>query len=285
MKETISIILPARNEEESLQTLLPKLPGLYPDVEIIVVDDGSTDGTADLCKKHDIKVISRPYQMGNGASVKAGAREASGEILVFMDADGQHLPEDIPALLTEISTGYDMVIGSRSNSAQASWLRLAVNKFYNILASWITSHEIKDLTSGFRAVRANKFREFLHLLPNGFSYPTTITMAFFRAGYSVAYVPVKVQQRVGSSHIRPLRDGLRFLMIIFKIGTLYTPLKFFAPISFLIFMTGLFYYLYTYIYYKSFTNMSALLFSTSVLVFFIGIVSEQLTMLFYRDKK
>jgi glycosyltransferase involved in cell wall biosynthesis len=284
MLKKISIILPARNEGRSLEILLPDLISKYPEVEIIVVNDSSDDNTSDVCDRNNVKLISTPYQMGNGAAVKTGARVATGEFLVFMDADGQHLAEDIQTLLNKIEDGFDMVVGTRSNKAQSSLMRLIANKFYNKLASWITSQSIMDLTSGFRVVKAKHFREFLHLLPNGFSYPTTITMAFFRAGYSVSYVPVNVQPRLSSSHIRPIRDGVRFLLIIFKIGTLYTPLKFFAPISFIIFTIGLIYYGYTFITLGRFTNMSALLFSTSMLVFFIGIVSEQLTMLYYRDK-
>ena len=207
--------------------------------------------------------------MGNGAAIKTGARVATGDTLVFMDADGQHQPNDIQNLLSGMDAGYDMVVGCRENKAQANILRLVVNKFYNYLASWITSRSIKDLTSGFRAVNAKRFKEFLHLLPNGFSYPTTITMAFFRTGYSVAYVPVDVQPRIGTSHIRPLKDGVGFLLIIFKIGTLYSPLKFYVPISFLVFMTGISYYIYTFFTQSRFTNMSALLLTTSLLIFFI----------------
>jgi len=284
MKQSVSIIIPACNEQEGLKLILPKLRKLYPDTEIIVVDDGSNDGTAQVCNDNNVRVLSRPVKMGNGAAVKAGAREATGDLLVIMDADGQHDPEYIGSLLQQIDNGFDMAVAARDNDAHASLSRLSANKVYNQLATWITSQTIPDLTSGFRAVNAEKFREFLHLLPNGFSYPTTITMAFFRAGYSVAYIPVHVHPRIGSSHIRPLRDGLRFLLIIFKIGTLYSPLKFFAPISMLIFLTGFTYYLFVYFTEGRFTNMSALLFTTSILVFFIGIVSEQLTMLFYRDK-
>lgn len=281
----LSIIIPACDEAAGLSMILPTLTMLYPDAEVLVVNDGSTDNTEEICREHKATVINRPYRTGNGAAVKTGAREASGDVLVFMDADGQHNPADIASLLTELDKGHDMVIGSRSGQAHANIFRFGANSVYNLLASWITSRSIPDLTSGFRAVKADRFREFLHLLPNGFSYPTTITMAFFRSGYSVAYLPVDVKRRIGSSHIRPLRDGLRFLLIIFKIGTLYSPLKFFAPISFLIFMTGLAWYLYIYFMQGRFTNMSALLFTTSILVFFIGIVSEQLTMLYYRDKQ
>jgi glycosyltransferase involved in cell wall biosynthesis len=284
MTGKISIILPARNEAGSLASLLPDLISLYPKAEIIVVNDHSSDETEEICRKYHVKVINKPYQAGNGAAVKTGAREATGDVLVLMDADGQHRPEDVKKLLQEIDQGVDMVVAARENGAHASLFRMCANKIYNMLATWITAHRIPDLTSGFRAVRADRFREFLHLLPNGFSYPTTITMAFFRTGYSVSYIKADVQPRIGTSHIRPFRDGVRFLLIIFKIGTLYSPLKFFAPISFLIFMTGLSWYLFVYFTQGRFTNMSALLFTTSILVFFIGIVSEQLTMLYYRGK-
>ena len=281
----ISIIIPAYNDAQGLSSLLPDLIDAYPDAEILVVNDGSSDNTLEICREKHVSVITHPYNMGNGASVKTGARAATGDILLFMDADGQHQPADIKTLLDALDQKYYMVVGSRSKHAQSSWLRHVANKFYNYLATWITSNEIKDLTSGFRAVRANEFREFLHLLPNGFSYPTTITMAFMRAGYSVRFVPVNVQPCTGNSHIRPFRDGLRFLLIIFKVGTLYTPLRFFVPISLFFFLTGLSYYFYTFMSLGRFTNMSALLFSTSVLIFLIGIVSEQLTMLYYRDKQ
>ncbi len=285
MTTNISIILPSRNEAKSLSSLLPDLKSRYPTAEIIVVNDHSSDDTEKVVMKNDVITINHPYRMGNGAAIKTGARAASGDTLVFMDADGQHQPNNIHDLLSGIDAGYDMVVGCRENKAQANLLRLIVNKFYNFLASWITSHNIKDLTSGFRAVNAKRFKEFLHLLPNGFSYPTTITMAFFRTGYSVDYVPVDVQPRIGLSHIRPLKDGVGFLLIIFKIGTLYSPLKFYVPISILIFMTGISYYMYTFFTQGRFTNMSALLLTTSLLIFFIGIVSEQLTMLYYRDEK
>lgn len=280
----VSIIIPACNEAEGLALVLPGLTRLYPDAEILVINDGSTDQTAQVCETYHVRCINRPYRMGNGAAVKAGAREAIRNVLVFMDADGQHAPEDIAALLSLIDQGHDMVVAARAHAAHANLFRLGGNRIYNLLASVITGHKIPDLTSGFRAARADKFREFLHLLPNGFSYPTTITMAFLRTGYGVCFVPVNVKNRIGKSHIQPLRDGLRFLLIIFKISTLYSPLKFFAPISFMIFMAGFSWYIYIYLTQGRFTNMSALLFTTSILVFFIGIVSEQLTMLFYRDK-
>ena len=208
---------------------------------------------------------------------------ASGDILVFMDADGQHSAADIPKLLECLEAGYDMAVGARDAGGQANIGRGAANAFYNRVASWMTGHRIADLTSGFRAARAERFREFLHLLPNGFSYPTTSTMAFFRSAYPVAYVPIPVSKRVGTgSHIRPLRDGVRFLLIIFKIATLYSPLKLFAPTAVGFGLLGLSYYVWTFTTQGRFTNMSALLLSAAVIIFLIGLVSEQITSLTYR---
>lgn len=279
----LSIVIPAKNEAPGLARTLPALRQILPEAEIIVADDGSTDETAAIARSHGARVLSSPYPMGNGAAIKRGARQATGEVLVFMDGDGQHDPAQIPALLARLEDGYDMVVGARGAAGQASRGRGLANRFYNRLASWMTGFQIQDLTSGFRAVRAGKFREFLHLLPNGFSYPTTVTMAFFRSAYPVAYVPVPVAARIGAaSHIRPLRDGLRFLLIIFKIATLYSPLKLFVPASAAFFLLGTGYYAYTYLTENRFTNMSLLLFSAAVIIFLIGLVSEQITALTYR---
>lgn len=279
----ISIILPAKNEAEGLGRTLPALAMLYPDAEVIVVDDGSTDATPDVARRFGARVLSSPYSMGNGAAIKRGARAAKGEVLVFMDADAQHDPASIASLLDRLADGFDMVVGARDGNGQANFHRGMANRLYNFLASRMTGHQVRDLTSGFRAVRAERFREFLHLLPNGFSYPTTSTMAFFRSAYPVAYVPIPVAKRLGnSSHIRPLKDGVRFLLIIFKIATLYSPLKLFAPAALFFFAVGLGYYGYTYVTEQRFTNMSLLLFSASTIVFLIGLVSEQITSLMYR---
>ncbi len=202
-----------------------------------------------------------------------------------MDADGQHNANDVPAMLGKLQSGYAMVVGARNSRSQASLGRGLANRMYNWLASLMVGHRIPDLTSGFRAVRAEYFREFLHLLPNGFSYPTTITMAFFRAGYGVAYIPITARNRAGKSHIHPLRDGVRFLLIIFKVGTLYSPLKIFFPISVIFFLLGLARYLYTFIATHQFTVMSALLFITAILVFLIGLISEQITNLLFTTRQ
>jgi len=278
----ISIIIPTYNEAHGLRQVLPELFNQYPGAEIIVVDDGSTDDSGKVCEEWNVKHIKHPYNMGNGAAVKSGARAATGSILVFMDADGQHTPDEINTMLEKLDDGYDMVVGARSRKSQASLGRLLGNSLYNKFASWIVGHNIEDLTSGFRAVRAKHFKEFLHLLPNGFSYPSTITMAFFRSGYPVNYVPINVSRRVGNSHIKPMKDFVRFLLIIFRIGTLYAPLKIFLPISVANFVMGLGYYLYTYTVSGRFTNMSALLFIASLLIFLIGLISEQITMLLYQ---
>ena len=282
MSNLLSVVLPARNEATSLAQLLPPLCQLLPDAEIIVVNDGSVDDTLAVCAEFPVRVISHPYPKGNGASIKTGARAAHGEVIVFMDADGQHQPEDIPALLDKLAEGYDMVVGARKSGSHAGAHRAVANDVFSRLASWMVMHPIEDLTSGFRAVRAGKFRKFLYLLPNGFSYPTTVTMSFFRAGYGVAYVPIHTPRRIGKSHIRPLRDGVRFLLIIIKIGTLYSPQRLFLPISASFFLTGLGYYLYTYMYVGRFTNMSALLFISAIFTFLIGIVSEQISALHYK---
>jgi glycosyltransferase involved in cell wall biosynthesis len=279
----ISVVLPAKNEAVGLRRTLPAIRAHLPNAQIIVVDDGSSDGTATVAAELGVTVLSSPYSMGNGAAIKRGARAASGEILVFMDADGQHSADSIPALLAKLDEGYDMVVGARDGSGQANFHRGIANAFYNWLASHMTGFEVKDLTSGFRAVRSDKFREFLHLLPNGFSYPTTSTMAFFRSAYAVAYVPILVDKRVGNgSHIRPVKDGIRFLLIIFKIATLYAPLKLFAPVAVAFFVLGLSEYGYTFATMHRFTNMSTLLFSAAVIVFLIGLISEQITNLTYR---
>ena len=282
MNNPLSIILPAHNEAVNLRPLLEKLTVQFPDAEIIVVNDGSTDETVEICCSFRVRVATHPYSLGNGAAVKTGARVAQGETLLFMDADGQHDPADIPRLLTKLEEGYDMAVGARRDHSQASWGRGIANRLYNRLASWMANCQVLDLTSGFRAVRANRFREFLYLLPNGFSYPTTITMAFFRSGYPLSYVPIVAGRREGKSHIQPLQDGVRFLLIIFKIGTLYSPLKLFFPISAVFFLLGLGYYAHTFITQGRFTNMGTLLFIVAVLVFLMGLVSEQITSLFYQ---
>ena len=256
-----------------------------PDSEILVIDDGSTDKTKELAEQAGARVISHPYSQGNGAAIKTGARNANGEILIFMDADGQHDPQDIPRLLEKLEQGYDMIVGARKSNTHASLFRRFGNAFYNKLASLMTGHKIEDLTSGFRAVRADKFRKFLYLLPNGFSYPTTSTMAFFRSGFPVAYVPIHAGKREGKSHIKIFKDGIRFFVIILKIGALFSPMRLFLPISFFLFSLGLGYYSYTFVSQDRFTNMSALLFTSALMTFLMGLISEQISSLHYKSSE
>lgn len=277
----ISVVIPAKNESASIGQVIDSIKNQIPGAEMIVVDDGSEDDTAAVATNHGATVYSHPVSLGNGAAVKSGVRRASGEILVFLDADGQHDPADITRLLSRIESGFDMAVGARNSGSHANFARLLANGAYNVIASLVTGRTIPDLTSGFRAVRAERFQQFLYLLPNGFSYPTTITMAFIRSGYLVDFVDIEAAKRTGKSHIRPLRDGLRFLLIIFKIATLYSPLKLFLPTSALFLMIGLGYYGFTLTTMGRFTNMSLLLLSAAVIIFLIGLISEQITTLLY----
>ena len=283
MPETISIVLPAKNEAEGLRKTLPLIRKLHPDAEIIVVNDGSVDDTKHVVSTVEgVICVNHPKSIGNGGAIKSGARRATGDIIVFMDADGQHRPEDICRLLTLFDSGYDLVIGARTKKTQASTIRAIANSLYNKLASWMTGFEILDLTSGFRAVRRKLFLSILYLLPNKFSYPTTSTMAFFKSGYFVGFIPVEAQQRIGKSHISLFQDGVRFLIIILKIGALYSPMRLFLPISLALFYIATLYYIYTYFSSTRFTNMGLLLYSSSLMTFLMGIVSEQISMLHYK---
>jgi glycosyltransferase involved in cell wall biosynthesis len=272
----ISVIIPAYNEAPTIGGIVSKIKELHPDFEIIVVNDGSVDDTAAVAKNAGAHVHNHPYNIGNGAAIKSGIRIAGGDILVFMDGDNQHNPEDIAKLLRYMPD-YDMVVGSRANGDQASLGRTFGNIAYNWLASYVAKFQVVDLTSGFRAIKADIAHNFLYLLPNTYSYPTTLTLGVLRTGRSVKYIPIKVQKRkVGRSRINLFKDGVRFLMIIIKICTLYSPLRVFLPVSFGLFVLGLLYYLFTYVSSGRFSNMSLLLFTTSIIIFMMGLVSEQI---------
>ncbi|MBF0143643.1 MAG: glycosyltransferase family 2 protein [Magnetococcales bacterium] len=275
----LSIILPAFNEALAIGGVVGALRQAFPEAEILVVDDASTDGTGPLAAAAGARVVRHPRNLGNGASVKTGARQARGEILVFMDADGQHRAADIPGLIALLGEGYELAVGARQADSHASRSRLLGNRLLNRVASLLTGHPIADLTSGFRAMRADTFRGFLFLLPNGFSYPTSSTMAYLRSGHPVGYLPIRAGRRRGQSKIRLLRDGMRFLLIIVKIITLFSPARVFVPSSLLLFLLGLLRYLQTYFHEGRLTNMSVILFVASLLTFLIGLVSEQITSL------
>ena len=278
----LTVVIPAKNEAPNLPTHLEELRTLLPTVPIIVVDDGSEDNTASIARAHGAQVISHPYSMGNGAAIKSGARTVDTTYVLFLDADGQHNPADIPRLVEKAGEGYRMVIGARTLNSHASVPRRLMNQVYNKIASAMTGHQIEDLTSGFRLVESKYFKQFIYLLPNGFSYPTTITMAFLRSGLPIKYVTVEARQRDGKSKIRPLKDGFKFLIIIMKIGALFSPMRLFLPTSLALFSTGILYYLYTFVTENRFTNMGAVLILSSIFVFLIGILSEQVSSLHYQ---
>ena len=246
-KTEVSIIIPAHNEAPSIGKVVFDIRALYPDFEIIVIDDGSLDGTGEVASDAGAMVYKHAYNIGNGAAIKSGIRIASGQVMVFMDADGQHDPEDLKKLIGHIPE-FDMVVGARPKGEQASWVRALGNRIYNRLASYVSKFAIQDLTSGFRAIKSDIAHNLIYLLPNTYSYPTTLTLGVLRTGRSVKYVPVKSQARKkGKSEVKIVRDGVRFFMIITKICALYAPLRIFLPISFVMFCLGLGHYLYTFL--------------------------------------
>ncbi|MCP5094133.1 MAG: glycosyltransferase [Chloroflexi bacterium] len=285
--EFLSVIIPVLNEEQVIGAVLKRIQAVLDEepfqYEILVIDDGSTDDTAVAAENAGARVISHPYNIGNGAAVKTGIRNATGDTLLMLDGDGQHPPEDIPKLLKK-ATRYDMVVGARTHESDSAWHRDLANKAYNWLATYVTNHKIQDLTSGFRAIRSDIAREFVHLLPNTFSYPTTITMAILRSGYTLYYEPIISPKRVGKSKIKLFRDGSRFLMIIFKIATLFSPLKIFMPVSLFTFLLGIFYGGFKVVFLNTrYGPTSANLLITAVVIFLIGLISEQITYLRYQN--
>lgn len=285
----VSIIIPAYNEAPVIGNVVERAgstmrrTGL--DAEILVVDDGSDDETAAIAKRCGARVITHPYNIGNGAAVKTGIRNARGEILVMLDGDGQHDPEGIPRLLGMLGP-YDMVVGARTSDSETSAHRDLANMIYNWLASYVCGRRIEDLTSGFRAVKADVARGFVYLLPNTFSYPTTITMATLRSGRSLAYVPIKVSKRVGKSKIKVARDGVQFLMIVLRIATFFSPLRVFVPASLMMFLTGFGYGLFKVVVLGTrYGPTSAMLMTIAILVFLIGLVSEQVAQLRFEDSE
>ncbi len=276
-----SIIVPAYNEAQNIVDVIAIIKEALADTshEILVVDDGSEDETALQAERAGARVIRHPYNIGNGAAIKTGIRHALGEILVMLDADGQHPPQDIPRLLEKIGP-YDMAVGARTTDSETDIHRDFANKVYNMLASYISETRIEDLTSGFRAIKADVARSFVYLLPNRFSYPTTITLATLRSGRSLVYVPIRGRRRVGKSNIRLLKDGMRFLVIILRIATIYSPLKIFIPVSGLMFLTGFGYGLFKVLFLNTrYGPTSAMLMTVSVVVFMVGLVSEQIAQL------
>jgi glycosyltransferase involved in cell wall biosynthesis len=281
---SVSVVIPAYNESDAIAEVIGVLRAAAAWREIIVVDDGSTDGTGERAAAAGATVVRHPYNIGNGAAVKNGIRRATGEFILIVDADGQHPPEDALRLAEQLGT-YDLVIGARSRETQATHTRRAGNGLLNRLAGYLTGREIPDLTSGFRGARATGLREFLHLLPNGFSTPTTTTLAFIKGGYSVTFEPIHARQRTGQSKIRLARDGAKFLMIIFKIVTIFSPLRIFLPISAAALALGVGYGIWNVVMDARIPNGSVLLILFAVVVFLVGLVSEQISALRFEGRR
>jgi glycosyltransferase involved in cell wall biosynthesis len=280
----VSIVIPAYNEADAIGNVVGLLKAAAAWHEIIVIDDGSKDATAGAASAAGATVVTHPYNKGNGAAVKSGIRRATGEFILIVDGDGQHRPEDSRRLVARLGE-YDLVIGARSASTQATHARRFGNSALNWLASYLTGREIPDLTSGFRGARSEHLREFIHLLPNGFSTPTTTTLAFIKGGYNVAFEPVEARSRVGESKIRLARDGAKFLMIILKIVTLFSPLRIFLPLSLASFALGAAYAVWTIATQSHITNSSVLLIMLAVIVFLVGLVSEQISALRFEGRQ
>src|SRR3972149_4430829 len=278
-EQKISVVLPAFREEKVIGSVIQAVRSvLGSGCEIIVVDDGSPDGTGKEAEKAGARVVRHPYNMGNGAAVKSGIRAATGDVIVLMDSDGQHKPEDIPRFLEQVGV-FDMVIGARTKASETSVHRDVANAIYNRFATYLTKKEILDLTSGFRAIKADIAKRFVYLLPNTFSYPTTLTLSLIRSGHSVTFIPIVARKREGKSKIKLLKDGVRFFLIMLKIDTLYSPFRVFLPVSMSFFGVGIGYYAYTFITEHRFTNMSALLISNGIIIFMMALIAEQIAQL------
>jgi glycosyltransferase involved in cell wall biosynthesis len=275
---TVSVIIPAFNESGSIASVVAAVRASAAWREIIVIDDGSADGTAERARTAGARVITHPYNKGNGASVKSGIRAASGAYMLIMDGDGQHRAADALRLVGYLGE-YDLVVGARSPKGQASTARRLGNSTLNRLATYLTGREIPDLTSGMRAARSECLREFLHLLPNGFSTPTTSTLACVKAGYNVRFEPIETSTRTGASKIRFLSDGANFFLILLKVVTVFSPLRIFVPISVAAFSLGVAYAIWTAATQQHITNSSVLLIVLAVVIFLVGLVSEQISAL------
>jgi glycosyltransferase involved in cell wall biosynthesis len=281
---TTSVIVPAFHEAEGIADVVSALVTAGPWHEIIVVDDGSRDDTGGRARAAGATVLRHPYNKGNGAAVKTGLRHATGVHVLIVDGDGQHSPSDARRLVERLGD-FDLVIGARAAATQATIGRRAGNAALNGLATYLTGRRIPDLTSGFRAAKRTVLVEFLHLIPNGFSTPTTTTLACIKAGYSVEFVPIEAGRRQGNSKIKFARDGAKFFMIIVKIVTFFSPLRVFLPVSIVCFSVGALYAAWTIATQSHLTNSSVLLIVVSVVIFLMGLVSEQIAALRFEGRR
>ena len=282
--DSVTIVVPAFNEADSIGQVVGELRAAASWHEVLVVDDGSTDGTGTAAGDAGARVIRHPYNKGNGASIKTAIRAATSEWMAIVDGDGQHRPEDAVRLVARLGD-YDLVVGARDPRTQATAGRRAGNALLNWLASFLTERPIPDLTSGFRAARRECLLEFLHLLPNGFSTPTTTTLAFLKAGYNVAFEPVAARSRAGTSKIRLARDGAKFLLILLKVITIFSPLRIFAPVSVVSFAVGAAYGAWNFLYHDRIPNGAVLLLMFSIIILLVGLVSEQISTLRFEGRR
>jgi len=273
-----TIIIPAYNEEEGIRSVINGLKSMPDKYEILVVDDGSTDNTFKIASETGVRVIRQPYNKGYGAALKTGIRNAKSNLVLFMDADGQHQTSDIKEIM-RYTGNYDMVVGARTKRTKISFLRKPGKKILAIIANYLAGMKIPDLNSGFRVIKKDVVMEFMHILPNSFSFTTTITLGCIMAGYSIKYVPINMLERVGTSKINPFRDGSRFILLMIRTIMLFNPLKIFLPISVIIFLLGISDLTYELIYYFNVSSLSILLFLSSLIVFFIGIMADQISMM------
>ena len=277
-KPDVTIIIPAHNEEEGISDVITQLKELSGNYEILVVDDGSTDDTHKLASETGVKVIRHPYNKGYGAALKTGIRNAKTDIVLFMDADGQHKPSDIEKLIPYIGE-YDMVVGARTKKSKISLLRRPGKKILSVTANFLAGMKIPDLNSGFRALKKNVAMEFMPILPNSFSFSTTITLALVNSGYSVKYISIEALERVGTSKIKPFRDGFRFIILIIRTVVLFNPLKVFLPVSAVLFIVGFFELIREIIVYFDIWTTPILLILSAILIFFFGILADQISSL------
>lgn len=277
-KSKISIIIPAYNEAGSIGDVLNMLHDWRERAEIIVVDDASTDRTAEIAQAAGVRVIRHLRRKGYGAGLKTGIRAAAGDIVVMMDADSEHNAEQIARLLDALGDN-DMVVGARGKGSHAPLLRRPLKWLLFQVANYLAQTKIPDLNSGFRAVRKGVVKLFLHILPNGFSFSTTLTLALFKEGYNIAYVPITTAPRVGTSTVDPIRDGFNTIMLIIRVIALFDPLRVFLPTSTALFSIGVIYWLLDIIYrqHLNVPSGAVMVILASVIVFMFGILADQVS--------